>query len=293
MKSTQKYLSFFPILVILLFSCNQKEQKNSNPLLRFVNDEKGENIKIDDFVALTWAERTEKGELIASSGNYDDRPDYFSRRKSDFKGDFSSMLGLLSEGDSAIFKVPTRGKYHIYSVCIHKVVARNQLNDSLFNIAIERYREKLLEIERKRESQKIQKYISANHLNLTTHPSGFKYKVIALGKGNKSSVNDTVMVKYTGETLTGKVFETTDRALAKKEDIFNEEIKYGPVKIPVQIKPGLSAFLQAIAMFPKGTKVMLLIPSALAYGKEYYNVLAPYSPMVCNLEVVDIIHQKK
>lgn len=291
MKSIQKYIIFFPILVILLFSCNLKERKNSNSLLRFVNDEKGENIKVDDFLALTWTERTEDGKLIASSGNYDDRPDYFSRRKSDFKGDFYSMLGLLSEGDSAIFKVYKKGKYFIYNVRVHKVVARNQLNDSLFNIAIEDYREKLIAIEKKREPQKIEKYTSTKQLNLIRHPSGFKYKVITLGKGNKPSVNDTVSIQYTGETLTGKIFETTDQVLAKKEGIFNEEINYAPVKIPVQVKPGLSAFLQAIAMFPKGTKVMLLIPSALAYGKEYYSVLAPYSPMVCNLEIVDIIHQ--
>lgn len=301
-----------PILTILFafatltasVSCKQPAPRHPN--LTMIEDESGETIKEDDFLAITYTEKTEEGEMLLGSGAYDDRPALIMRGKSYFSGDFFDMLGLLSEGDSARFKVNidsitiktgrprpegTRGKHLVYNVRINKVVGREKMDDDSYNAAIESYRKQATQKEKNREQQKIGDYLSKNQLPLTKTASGLMYHVTEQGTGNKPAISDTILANYTLRTLSGKVVETSEETVAKTEGIFSKSRPYEPVKVPV-VDPPPSGFIEALKLFPKGTKVMLVIPSALAYGADNYKMLEPYTPLTCNLEIMDIIRRK-
>jgi FKBP-type peptidyl-prolyl cis-trans isomerase SlyD len=94
----------------------------------------------------------------------------------------------------------------------------------------------------------------------------------------KIKKHDFVEMEYTGTVKDGNIiFDTTDEAIAKKNDIFNKEFSYGPVKIMVgnnQILPGLDKFVEEkepgtykVNLSPeqgfgkKNTKLLKLIPT--------------------------------
>lgn len=300
-------LVFLLLLILSLTNCKPTSTKVSE-CLTIVEDVNGENIKEDDFLSISYTEKTEEGKLVSSSADYDDRPKLMFRERSYFKDDFFDMLGNLSEGDSAEFKVridsivkknkmpltvETKGKYLVYNVRINKVIAREELNDSLYNAAIEDYRKQVIEAEKDREQGKLDRYIRKKNLKLSETASGLKYLITQSNAGNKASVGDTVVVNYTGRTLTGKAFETTYANVAKAEGIFNKDKSYQPYKIAIAPDMAKSGFMEAVMMFPKGTKAQLVIPSKLAYGNANYKMLEPYTPLVCDLEIVDIHSLRK
>ncbi|MGV3739980.1 MAG: FKBP-type peptidyl-prolyl cis-trans isomerase N-terminal domain-containing protein, partial [Gammaproteobacteria bacterium] len=59
-----------------------------------------------------------------------------------------------------------------------------------------------------------QKFLEENGKmsGVTTSPSGFQYKMTKEGTGPKPSATDTVTVEYTGSTIDGKIFDSTDKS---------------------------------------------------------------------------------
>jgi FKBP-type peptidyl-prolyl cis-trans isomerase len=305
-----KKIIFLLAVSIVVFNACKQPAKRVNPMLNIIQDQDGDTISVDDFLSVTFTEKTEDGKFISGSYGYDERPTLMFREQSAFKGDFFDMLGYLSEGDSAQFKINTdsitnkmkrvlpsgiKGKYLIYNVKINKVVSRGKLNDSAYNAAIETYRKIANEQEMKNEATKLARYISQNHLKLQQTPSGLKYLLIEKGLGPLPVKGDTVLVNYTAKTLTGKIFETSNVKIAQEAGIFKNEYPYVPAKIPVLAVNGdaLSGFMEAATLFPKGSKVMLVIPSKRAYGAANHGMLEPYTPLVCDMEIVGVIYSKK
>jgi FKBP-type peptidyl-prolyl cis-trans isomerase FkpA len=305
----KKIIFLLAVIIAILNACKQPA-KRINPMLNIIQDQDGDTIGVGDFLSVTYSEKTVDGKLISGSYDYDVRPTLMFREQSAFKGDFFDLLGYLSEGDSAQFKINIdsitnkmkrvlppgiKGKYLIYNVKINKVVSRGKLNDSAYNAAIETYRKIANEQEMKNEPAKLARYISQNHLKLQQTASGLKYLLTKKGNGPLPVKGDTVLVNYTAKTLTGKIFETTSNKIAQEAGIFKNEYPYTPAKIPVQTATGnaLSGFMEAASLFPKGSKVMLVIPSKRAYGAANHGMLEPYTPLVCDMEIVDVIYSKR
>jgi len=77
---------------------------------------------------------------------------------------------------------------------------------------------------------------------------------------------DFVLLDYSGRTKEGKVFDTTSSEEAKKNGVFNEKAKYGPVLVVAgkkQVLPGLDdALLTAVPATEKTVEV----PAEKAFG---------------------------
>jgi FKBP-type peptidyl-prolyl cis-trans isomerase FkpA len=291
-----------PVLIALCISCNKKPVK-INESLTIIEDIDGNSIKEDDFLSITYTEKAEDGKLVSSSSDYDDRPALMFRERSSFKGDFFEQIGYLSEGDSAQFKVSidsirtknghffapkVKGKYLIYNIRVNKVVTRRKMNDSLFNAAIEGLRQQVIEYAKNVEPRKLKRYVQHNKLNTTTTASGLQYIVKVKGQGPLPEAGDSMLVNYTGKSLSGKVFETSYKEVAVAAGVSKDGVKYGPVKVPVLNRKGISGFLEAVSIFPVSTKATLVIPSRLGYGADIHNNLQPYTPLVCEIEIVNV-----
>lgn len=308
-------LVVFILSFLLLLSCSQvKNRRESDKGFRrgvgdlqylIHADREGDAIEIGDFVSLYAIEKTEKDSILYSSYECDNRATLLPREKAYFKGDFNSALGMLSEGDSATFMISKdsliqtgreelkkyKGQYLIFTVKIDRVIHRGNLSDSLLNIEIENFIEAERNKARDMEQGKLEKYISSLKPKPDVTPLGASYLVNMKGNGPKAKMGDTVIVSYTAKYLSGKIFDSSVEETAKRAGIFKSFKTYGPLRLTVEKKP-LSAFDEAMLLFPQGTKVTLIIPSQLAYGADGGGGVKGFTPVICEMEIVAVINSK-
>lgn len=297
----------FAVFLIGLSGCDQPFRKGEGDLqYKVLTDKEGAFIGIDDFVSLSYIEETEDGKVIFSSEDFDARPALMFRERSVFKGDFFTGLGLLSEGDKAVFKInrdsllhfsgrkklaAVKGQYIVYRVKIGKVISRGNLSDDLFNSKIEGLRANEINKARDREGIRIADFVATNDVQ-EGPASGLRYKVLKQGAGRKAMPGDTIEVGYTASFLSGKVFETTQKLVAEEAEVYNPLLPYKPMALTISRGAPLSGFEQAMLMFPKGTEALLVIPSALAYGAQGKGSILPYTPIACTISISDIKFQR-
>lgn len=120
------------------------------------------------------------------------------------------------------------------------------------------------------------KFLEENKKNkdVKVTPSGLQYKVITQGKGAKPTSSDQVKVHYEGKLINGTVFDSS--------------IKRGEPAIfgVTQVIPGFSEALQLMSV---GSKYIVYIPQELAYGERNAGTIEPYSTLIFELELIDII----
>lgn len=80
---------------------------------------------------------------------------------------------------------------------------------------------------------------------------------------------DFVYIEYTAKVGdSGEVFDTTKEDIAKKEGIFNEKIKYGPLPIIIDAGFTIAGLNDAIKEMNVGEKKRVSIPPEKAFGKR-------------------------
>lgn len=110
--------------------------------------------------------------------------------------------------------------------------------------------------------------------DVVTLPSGLRYKVITKGNGAIPKATDRVKAHYHGTLIDGTVFDSSvDRGQ--------------PLEIGVnQVIPG---WTEALQLMPVGSKWELYIPYNLAYGPNGSQNIPPYSTLIFEVEVLDIL----
>jgi FKBP-type peptidyl-prolyl cis-trans isomerase FklB len=113
---------------------------------------------------------------------------------------------------------------------------------------------------------------------VVTTASGLQYKIIKAGNGPKPKATDKVKVHYQGNLIDGTVFDSS--------------IKRGqPAEFPVNgVVPG---WIEALQLMPVGSKWQLVIPYQLAYGERGNQGIPPYSTLIFEIELLDIVKDKK
>lgn len=303
----KKSLVILGMAALAFAGCQQFKKGEGDMLYKIHTDKDGANIKEGDFIALKAVQKTEGDSVIFSS--YDlDRPAFLPQQKSIFKGDLFSGLAMLSEGDSATFKINidsmekkmgapprkpgSKEKYMIYVLKIDKVIPKGKLTDQQFNAQVESYLKKETDLAKNNESKKLDKYISDKNLKVQTTSSGLKYIITKQGNGPKAKPGDTVEVNYTGSLIGGKnkVFDTSVEAEAKKAGIANPQHgPYTPIKMPVGVQASIPGFDEALSMLPAGTSATILLPSNLGYGERGNQMIPPYTSLAFDIEIVKVI----
>ncbi|PZX53184.1 FKBP-type peptidyl-prolyl cis-trans isomerase [Algoriphagus chordae] len=104
-------------------------------------------------------------------------------------------------------------------------------------------------------------------------------------------VGDSVVVNYTGKFLSDQVFETTIESVAKANDIYNSNFKYQPVKF--MLGGVIYGFQYAISQMEIGEKVTVFVPSEYAYGRSSDGPGGPNTPLIFELELLEVIPIKR
>jgi len=302
----KKLVIVLGLAVTGLAGCKNFEKGEGDMLYKIHTDKSGETIKEGDFVAFKAIEKTEGDSVLYSSYDYD-RPSLLVKEKSVFKGDLFAALGLLSEGDSATFKInidsmvqkmgrpqpsDTTKKYLVYTIKIDKVIPKGKLTDSLFRGKIDAFLKTEMDQAKTGEANKVKAYVSSKSLKPTVTATGLNYVVTTQGSGPKAHPGDTVLVNYTGMFLSGKVFDSSLADVAKKNGTFNPQRPYEPLKLPVGMNGSIAGFEEGLMLLPKGAKATLILPSSLAYGEQGNQGIPPFTPLIFEVDVVNIIPAK-
>ena len=114
---------------------------------------------------------------------------------------------------------------------------------------------------------------------ITVLPSGLMYKVLVKGDGPVAKETDKVKVKYEGRLIDGTVFDSTEKH-------GGEPATFSPSQV-------IKGWTEALTLMPVGSKWQLYIPQELAYGNRDAGQIKPFSALIFDVEVLEIVEDKK
>jgi FKBP-type peptidyl-prolyl cis-trans isomerase FklB len=121
-----------------------------------------------------------------------------------------------------------------------------------------------------------EQFLAENALRegVITTPSGLQYLVIKEGKGANPSATDKVKVHYEGTLIDGTIFDSS--------------IKRGtPAEFP--LNQVIAGWTEGLQLMSKGAKYRFFIPYELAYGEGGTQSIMPYSVLIFDVELLDIV----
>jgi len=295
---------FLALATIGLASCNGGFKKGDAGMLYNIHtDKSGPNVKIGDFLIVNLTVKNDADSLLFST--YDNGRPAPLVLQAGTKGDVYDGMRFLSEGDSATIKVfadsvmkkgqrpPNfKGKYIVYTLKVEKVIAKGTQTDAVFQGNIATYMKAQTDKLKGEEPAKIQKYIADNKLSVTKTAEGLNYVITKQGSGPMPVDGDTVLVNYVGKQVSGKIFETSIKEEAIKAKLpINPMNPYQPIHVVIGQAGMIAGWEIGLKLLNKGAKATFIIPSDLGY-KDQGNgpTIGPYTPLVFDLELVNIIH---
>lgn len=123
------------------------------------------------------------------------------------------------------------------------------------------------------DDAKIQAYIKKNNLSMTKDPSGFYFQTITQGTGAPLLNKDSVLYNLSIASLTGQNYYNT-------QDYHNEGTYLG------YLSP--EAYRTALSGVNRGSKVRVILPSYLAYGKNGTGVV-PSNEVIISDITTDVL----
>ncbi len=295
---------FLSLAAIGLASCNGGFKQGDGGLLYNIHTSKGgAKIKEGDFISLNMVVKTD-GDSVLNSTYESGQPTRMAMPKPQAKGDVVAGIGLLGEGDSATFKIASdsifkggqqrppgfKSKYLVFVVKVEKVIAKGNLNEQVFRGRVMDYIKSQGDALKAQEPAKIKKYIADHNLKVEKTASGLQYVITTPGTGAKPAVGDTAVVNYTGKMVSGKVFDTSIKAEATKAKIPVDPMRqFAPIRIPVGQGKVIPGWDEGLQLLNKGSKAIFIIPSDIAYKDQGIGPIGPYSPLVFEMEMVDVV----
>lgn len=123
-----------------------------------------------------------------------------------------------------------------------------------------------------------QEYLAANALrpSVVTTASGLQYEVLQEGRedGKSPTASDQVRCHYTGTFIDGKVFDSS--------------YAYGsPIVFP--LNGVIKGWTEGLQYMREGAKYRFVIPYQLAYGPSGYATIPPYSTLIFEVELIEVL----
>ena len=110
---------------------------------------------------------------------------------------------------------------------------------------------------------------------VVTLPSGLQYKILVEGNGAQPTAENTVKVHYHGTLIDGRVFDSSvDRG--------------EPIEFP--LSGVIQGWTEGLQYVKEGGKIILYIPSELAYGDRQMpgSIIEPGSTLIFEVELLEV-----
>ena len=114
---------------------------------------------------------------------------------------------------------------------------------------------------------------NAEREEVMTTDSGLQYEVLEEGEGEKPGPEDEVKVHYTGELLSGEVFDSSRER--------GEPVTF-------RLNQVIEGWTEGLQLMNEGSRYKLYIPSDLAYGPGGNMSIGPNETLVFDVELLDV-----
>jgi len=175
--------------------------------------------------------------------------------------------------------------------------AENFDASKVFEDKLSKVKEEEEEMAKKKEAAKKEnadKFAALKDKDTKELESGLKIHFLEKGEGPQPKIGDKVKIDYAGYFADGTLFDTSIEDVAVKGGVFNQQRKdqvgYNPMVIPYgPDAPVIAGFKEGIQQLKVGDKVILFIPSHLAYGaRGAGGVIPPNTDLIFEMNMVGI-----
>lgn len=280
------YFTFIIIIGLYLSSCKKDGYSVTETGLRYhiYDSKKQESAKLGDILKMHLIYKNSKDSILYDSKILGDSF-LIELTKPSFKGGLEEGFAMMGEGDSASFLVSADsvfdklfhqtlpsyiqiGDILRFDVRLNKIMSREEMNAFLKQKAN-------LNSNIKTENDLIHDYLTSNKLEVSPIKDGVYYIPFVAGKGNQPKSGDEVTIKYLARSLNGIAYDASDK-------------NGGPIKIILGKGGYLPSFIDAILAMKKGGVSRVVLSSQNAYGAAGFGPVPPNSPLVFDLELMEI-----
>ena len=219
-----------------------------------------------------------------------------------FKGDIYEGLLMMHIGDKASFVVSAdsiakflqpnqmphyykanQGMKIQYDISLQDIITKEELDQEENNF------QKEMTMRREKEPNDIADYVKEHNITANPTSEGLYVIVTKLGNGPKIQAGSEVSINYTGRLLDGTIFDSSVESDAIQGGIQQAGRKYEPLTYTVGRMGLIRGWEEGVMGKPQGTKLQLIIPSAMAYGpRGHGDLILPFTPLVFDLEIVSV-----
>lgn len=272
-------LSALVLLATGIIACNKYKVTTTEDGDRLQIHEKGKSGKVakeGDVIKFDLVIKTATDSVIKSS-YAEGTPFTVPVQKGFFKGSFENALYHIGEGDSTTVLVSADTLFKMMGQPVPPEIGVG--TDIRFTVKMHKIQsmedyKKEGEERKANEPKVIQEYVAKNLKGAQKTEGDIYYVQTAPGSGDLIKDGDEVKVKYLGKFIDGEKFDTSgDDAIS--------------LKVGTQsVIPGWEITLRTMR---KGGKSTVIIPSAMAYGEHGSGRIPPNTPLVFDMEVVDVV----
>lgn len=141
---------------------------------------------------------------------------------------------------------------------------------------------------KEKEQHALKKYLQDNNITQEPTASGLYFiPVTDTTVGASPTIDDMVEFEYTGWLVDGQVFGTTDSAIAKDQDIYYEDIVYGPVRLV--LGNAILGLAEGFQLMQEGERANMILPSDIAYDGSSIGLIPRYSTLIFDIQLHHVI----
>jgi FKBP-type peptidyl-prolyl cis-trans isomerase len=215
----------------------------------------GIQANIGDEVSFHYQIRIIGGGLLDSSNRVKNTPLVFKYGVNRLISGIEEAISILKSGESGLFLMNNNLAYGSQTDTNLPAYAALAANIQIVNI--------------RNEDRQIEDYIATNKLKVTEKTStGLRYIRTTEGTGAVVASGQNITLKYTGKFLTDKSFDAGELA--------------------AQVGGGrfIKGFEEGFSKMKIGEKATFIFPSVIGYGTAGSGSIAPYTPLIFDIEVV-------
>ncbi len=254
---------------------NIKPQKTASGLYYTISREgTGELPKPGQVMSVNYTGRFLEGKTFDSNTDPDfHHPEPFPvplGRGAVIKG-WDEGLALLKNGTKAVLYIPSGLAYG------------SQGNSNIPGNTILVFDVEIVGIKTQAEhdDKLITDYIAKNKIKAKKTESGLYYRIIKEGKGDLPTKGEKLSVNYTGSMLDGHKFDS---------NVDTNFHHAQPLEFPLGQGVVIKGWEEGLALLPKGSKAVFIVPSGMAYGVKGHqeSSIPPNAILLFDVELLDV-----
>jgi len=261
----------------------------------FAYDSTGLPAMIGELVSLDMVISDENGNEIKNSYS-SGKPVLFPVRISSFPGDIYEAVRMMSNADSALFKISADSMYqHVFRKDLPSSINEGSFLDVTIKVHFIKSQKKHVEdLQEQAESEEISEkeferrelelvnirnYIKNEGYVVDSTESGVYYQIQEMGKGVAADSNSTILMNYDAYLMDGTLFEST----------YNEDGVGRPVSFVLGKQQVIQGWEDVLPLVKDGTHLYIIVPSHLAFGKhEKQGYFPAHSVLIFDVMVVGV-----